>query len=99
MHHGLGGLLGRPHRYPDVARLFFLFMLLGEDRLQHIARFGDVRQVDLRDKGLFPMARARGTAPVLGLMGLLSQPCANLFRLIPFKRAGVSLPPADTKLG
>jgi hypothetical protein len=44
-----------------MACFFFLFVLLGEDRLQHIAWLGNVREVDLRDNGLRSVAR--GTSP------------------------------------
>ncbi len=46
----------RFHRYPRVARLFFLFVLFGQNRLQHIARFLDVRQIDLRNNRRFGVA-------------------------------------------
>jgi hypothetical protein len=36
---------------------------------------------------------------MLGLMGQLSQPRANLIRLISLKRAGVSLPSTNAELG
>ena len=39
-----GRWLGRDTR---VARLFFLFLLLGQNGLQHIAGLGDMRQIDL----------------------------------------------------
>jgi hypothetical protein len=35
-----------------MARLFFLFLLFGQNGLHHIARLGDVRKVDLRGNGL-----------------------------------------------
>jgi hypothetical protein len=41
-----------------VPGLFFFFVFLGEDSFQHIARFGDVRQIDLRDHRLLPKASA-----------------------------------------
>ncbi len=47
----------RPCRQMRMARPFFLFVLLCQHCLQHIARFGDVRQVNLRDDGLCRVAR------------------------------------------
>ena len=50
---GLGRRSGcRLHRHASVARLFFLFLLLGQNGLHHIAGLGDVREIDLGDDGL-----------------------------------------------
>jgi hypothetical protein len=45
-----------------MARFLFLFMLLGEDRFHHIARLGDMRQVDFGNDGLRGVARRRRTS-------------------------------------
>ena len=73
-----------------LARLFFLFLLLGEDRLHHIAGFGDMRQIDFGNNGLRAMARRRRASVLRRRVPLKVR--ANLFRLVPFKRAGVRLP-------
>ncbi len=86
----------RLHRYTGQTRLFFLFLLLGQDSLHHIAGFGDVRQIDLGSHAGCAVARKR----------LPRRPCrprpigkmrANLVRLIAFKRAGVRLAAGNTQ--
>jgi hypothetical protein len=42
-----------------VARLFFLFLFLGQYGLQHISRLGDVREIDLGGDGFSGVARVR----------------------------------------
>jgi len=53
-----------------VARFFFLFVFLGQNRLQNIARLRDVRQVDLRNNRRLRVARGPA-GRVRTLMGLL----------------------------
>ncbi len=86
----------RSYRHPGVACLFFLFVLLGQDRLQHIAGFLDVRQVDLRNNRWLRVAR-RAAACMGSLMCLLLQARANLVRFVRLQRAGVRLASSDAE--
>jgi hypothetical protein len=79
-----------------AARLFFLFPLLGLNRFQHIARLGDVREVDLWSDDLRD-ARCRA-ACVAGRPRSTLEVRANLFRLVVLDRAGVGLARGQTKL-
>jgi hypothetical protein len=77
-----------------MTRAFFLFVLLGQDRLQHIARLGDVRQIDLRNHSLTTRpCRTAGRMP--GRLRALVKMRTNLLRFIPLQRAGVSLHAID----
>jgi hypothetical protein len=81
--HGRSGRLGR---YPRVARFFFLFLFLGQNRLHHIAGFGDVREVDfgcntLLAAGTWRSGRSRAPS--------LLKVRTNLFGFICFERTGV----------
>jgi hypothetical protein len=73
-----------------VACLFFLFFLLGQNGLHHIAGLGDVREIDLRDDGLRAVASCRGTRMGRRLR-FLRKMRTNLLRLVQFQRAGVRL--------
>ena len=73
-----------------MARFFFLFVFLGQHRLQNITRFGDMRKVDLRNDALPGMARRRTPAMRRGTR-FLHKMRANFLRLVLFQRAGVGL--------
>ena len=98
MNHGLGRLRGwgrRPYRHPRVTRLFFLFLLLGQNGLQHIAGLGDVRQIDLGNDGWRAMPCRRGG--MRGRPRFLPKMRTNLIRLVAFERAGVRLARSHTE--
>jgi hypothetical protein len=78
-----------------VTRLFFLFLLLGHDGPHHIARFGDVREVDL---GCYLLRPRRRGARVGGWPLDVSQMGAHLFRFIGLQRTGVRFAGAETEL-
>jgi hypothetical protein len=63
-----------------VARLFFRFLLLGQNGLHHIAGLGDVREVDFRGNRL-ACARGRGASVTGGSVAAAKMP-ANLVRLV-----------------
>lgn len=46
-------------RNASVARLFFLFFFLGLNSLQHVSRFGNVREIDLGSNGFSGVASVR----------------------------------------
>ena len=83
---GLGGWRWRRRLcwHARVARLFFLFFLLGQNGLHHIPGLGDVREVDLRDDGLTGMAGGCSTR-LGGGLGVLRKTRTNLLRLIQFQ--------------
>jgi hypothetical protein len=57
--HGLDRC-GRSCRHAKMARLFFLFLLLGQNSLQHIAGLGDMREVNFRNDVLLAITGGRG---------------------------------------
>jgi hypothetical protein len=74
--------------------LFLFFVFLGQDCLQHIARFGDMRKIDLRNDGRRGVtrghsARVRARLPVMGKVR------TDLLRFVQFQRARVSLHSLD----
>lgn len=80
----------RFHRNPRLARIFFLFLLLGQQGLHHIARFGDVRKINLGHYGFRAVAARRRPR----VRGTLRFPCkvrTNLLSLVKLQRAGVRL--------
>ena len=74
----------RLRRQAGVARFLFLFFLLRQDGFQHIARLGDVREVDLGDDSLSGMA-ARCSARMGRGLCVLRKTRTNLLRLIQFQ--------------
>jgi hypothetical protein len=68
-----------------MARLFFLYLFLGQNGLHHIAGLGDVREVDLRGNCL-ACARRRGPCVTGGMLSAAKMP-ANLVGLVFFERA------------
>jgi len=93
----LGGLgsLGRRgdrrlHRDAHMARIFFLFLLLGQQRLHHIAGFGDVRKIDLGHYGFRALA-ARRRPRVRGALRFPGKVRTNLLSFVKLQRAGVRL--------
>jgi hypothetical protein len=73
-----------------VARLFFLFLLLGLNSLQHVSRFGDVREIDLGSNGFSAMASVRA-ARMRRRLRLMRKVRTNLLSLIQLQRTGVRL--------
>jgi hypothetical protein len=67
-----------------VARLFFLFLFLGQDGLHHIAGLGDVREVDLRDDGLTGVASCC-SARLGRRLGVLRKTRAHFLRFVQFQ--------------
>jgi hypothetical protein len=72
-------------------RSLFLFLLLGEDRLQDITRLGDMREVDLGSDRLGRASRAAGVRSALCK-------CAYLLRLVSLQRTGMGLAGSQTQL-
>ncbi len=100
---GLGGCrrLGRRrrcwlHRQTGVARLFFFFLLFGQDGLHHVAGLGDVRQIDLGDDGWLAVARRR-SAGMRGMARFLDKMRTHLFCFLRLQRAGVRLASSHAK--
>jgi hypothetical protein len=79
-----------------VARPIFRFLLLGQNCLHHIAGLGDVRQVDLRGNRL-ACACGRAASVAAGTIAA-TKIRANLYGLIFFERARVSLPRSHAHL-
>jgi hypothetical protein len=71
-----------------VTRLVFLFLLLGQNGLHHIAGLGDMREIDLGNHGLRTVAASRGGA-MRPRSRILRKMRTDLIRLVAFKRAGV----------
>jgi hypothetical protein len=65
-----------------LARLLLLFLLVGKDSLQHVARLGNVREVDL---GSDRLRGARGRAALTARARSTLKLRANLLRLVIFK--------------
>ena len=77
----------RLHRTPHLARIFFL---LGQQRLHHIAGFGDVRKIYLGHYG-FRAVAARRCPCVRGALRFPRKVRTNLLSLVKLQRAGVRL--------
>ena len=92
--HRRGGRLGRHAR---VTRLFFLFLLLGQNGLQHIAGLGDVRQIDLGNDGGRAVAGRRTCGMRCGSR-ILRKMRANPIRLVAFERTGVRFARGNAEL-
>ena len=86
----------RPHRHASVSSFGFLFLLLGQNGLQHVAGLGDVGEIDLGLNALWG-ARRRGVCVAAGLRGPLKLR-ANLVRLVVLKRTGVRLAAGQAEL-
>jgi hypothetical protein len=71
-----------------VARLFFLFLLLGQNGLHHIAGLGDVRQIDLGNDGGRAVT-GRRTCAMRSRSRFLRKMRTNPIRLVAFERTGV----------
>jgi len=78
------------HRDPRLARIFFLFLLLGQHGFHHIAGFGDVRKIDLGHYG-FRTVAARRRARVRAALRFPHKVRTNLLSLVKFQRARVRL--------
>jgi hypothetical protein len=63
-----------------LARLLFLFLLVGQDGFHHVAGLGDVRKIDFGSNGL-RAARRRAAALATRPRPTLKQP-ANLLRFV-----------------
>jgi hypothetical protein len=74
-------------------RLALSFLLLGQNRLHHIAGLGDVRQVDFGTILLLGARTTRGSRPAAAL-----QMHTHLFRLVVFNGAGMGLALGQTQL-
>jgi len=70
-------------------RLFFLFMLLGQNGLHHVANLGDVRQINLWLNSLRSLRR-RGSAVGCPMQPLLKMR-ADLVGFVLVNRTGVGL--------
>jgi hypothetical protein len=78
-----------------LARLGFRFLFLGQNGLHHVARLGDVREIDFR---LNPLrAACRRAAAVPGGLGPTIKLSADLLRLMSLEGARVSLSLGQTK--
>ncbi len=79
----------RPLRHTALPRFGFLFLLLGQDGLQHVAGLGDMREINLGRNALrgargLRSCQARGPRSTLKMR-------ANLVGLIVLQRTGVGL--------
>jgi len=81
-----------------MARLFFLFFLLGQNRLHRIAGLRNVRKVEFGGRRLRPMAIGR-TCGMRPRPRLLNKMRANLIRFLRLERTGVCLSSSNAKLG
>ena len=73
----LGGAAGGwPRRCMAAASLGFLFLLLGQDGLHHVAGLGDVGEIDLGCNGL---GGARRSAAAVGTRRVPRSKCARTF--------------------
>ena len=84
---------GRGSRW-NPARLRLVFLFFGEDRLEHVARFGDVGEIDFGGYGL----RTTRGRRVTRCAGAIVELPPYLFSLVLFERAGVGLACADAEL-
>jgi hypothetical protein len=73
-----------------VACLFFIFLFLGQEGLHHIARFGDVRKIDLGDNGFRGVAAGR-RACMRAVPRFPRKVRTNLLSLVQLQRTGVRL--------
>lgn len=87
----------RLRRHSSVAGLFFLFLLLGQEGLHHIAGLGNVRKIDLGDDGFRGMA-GRCRACMRGGPRFPRKVRANLLSLVQLQRTGVRLARRNAKL-
>ena len=97
---GLGWLRrrgGRLCRHAHVMRLFFLFLLLGQNGLHHIAGLGDVRQVDFGNDGGRAVT-VRRTCGMRSRSRFLRKMRTNPIRLVAFERTGVRFARRNTEL-
>jgi len=95
-----GRLLGlhcrSPLRQTALAGFVFLFLLLGQDSLQHVAGLGDMREINLRGNSL---RGARGRRACRACVPRRTHKLrANLVGLIFLQRTGVSLACAQAEL-
>ncbi len=97
---GLGWLRrrsGRLGRHAHVTRLIFLFLLLGQNGLHHIAGLGDVRQVDFGNDGGRAVT-VRRTCGMRSRSRFLRKMRTNPIRLVAFERTGVRFARRNTEL-
>ena len=97
---GLGRLRsrgGRLCRHAHVTRLIFLFLLLGQNGLHHIAGLGDVRQIDLGNDGGRAVAGRRACG-MRCRSRFLRKMRTNLIRLVALERTGVRFARRNTEL-
>jgi hypothetical protein len=73
----------------------FLFVLFGQNRLQHIAGLGNVRQIDLGNDGWRRMTRRRRR--MRGGLRIRRETRANLLGLVVFQRTGVCFDASDAE--
>jgi hypothetical protein len=79
-----------------VPRLFFLFVLLGQNGLHHIAGLGNVREIDFGGDAL--RGARRRSAPLASGPGAALKMRANLLSLKAFQRTGMGLACAQAEL-
>ncbi len=84
-------------RNTRVARLFLFFLLLGLNSLQHVSRFGDVREIDLGSNGFSAVASV-STARMRCRLRLMHKVRTNLLRLVQLQRAAVRLARRNAEL-
>ena len=92
----LRGRGGRFCRHAHVMRLFFLFLLLGQNGLHHIAGLGDVRQIDFGNDAGGAVAGGR-TGGMRCRSRFMRKMRANSVRLVAFERTGVRFARRNTK--
>jgi hypothetical protein len=79
-----------------VTRLFFLFLLLGQNGLHHVAGLGDVRQIDFGNNRGRTMP-GRTSCAMRCRSRFLRKMRTNLIRLVAFKRTGVRFARGNTE--
>lgn len=84
-------------RHAHVTRVFFLFLLLGENGLHHIAGLGDVREIDFGNHTWRAVAGGPSCA-MRCRSRFLRKMRTNLIRLVAFERTGVRFARRNTEL-
>jgi hypothetical protein len=77
------------------ARILLFLLLVGENRLEHIAGLGDVREVDF---GLQALGSARRGTALAAAPGVALKLRPDFVRFVVFERTGVGLAAGQAEL-